>query len=70
MFLSIRHAPLMREAIAHTVFSKDTGEEIPRVVWANDETGRYRQHLLNADGLHYTDGKGNAASKFLPGILS
>lgn len=47
MFLSVRHKSMREEAGKYMVFNKDTKEEIPRVVWANDKTGRYRQYLLD-----------------------
>ena len=50
MFLSVRHKDLAREARRHVVINKDTGEKIPRVIWANDETGRYRQFLSDERG--------------------
>ncbi len=46
MFLSIRHMPMRRKALITEVIDLDTGEKIPRVLWANDETGRYRQQLI------------------------
>lgn len=50
MFLSIRHKPHRAEALKTEVFNKDTGKKIPRVIWANDETGRYRQLLVDENG--------------------
>jgi hypothetical protein len=50
MFLSARHKPMMKEAREVVVVNMDTGEKIPRVIWANDETGRYRQLLENQFG--------------------
>lgn len=50
MFLSVNHKPLMMESFNHIVINKDTGQEIPRVIWANDETGRYRQYLVDEKG--------------------
>ena len=32
------------------VMDADTGVEIPRVVWANDETGEYHQHVIDEHG--------------------
>lgn len=48
MFLSIRHMPMRRKALITEVIDLDTGEKIPRVLWANDETGRYRQQLIGS----------------------
>ena len=50
MFLSARHKPLRMEALKYSVVDKDTGKEIPNVIWANDETGRYRQELVDDTG--------------------
>ena len=50
MFLSVRQKTMRDEAILYEVINKDTGEKIPRVIWANDETGRYRQHLVDESG--------------------
>lgn len=50
MFLSVRHSAMVNEARKYRVVDRDTGKEIPRVVWANDETGRYRQLLIGDDG--------------------
>jgi len=53
-----------------SVINKDTGEKIPRVIWANDETGRYRQHLLDESGKRFIDRKtGRAASKIFKGNI-
>jgi hypothetical protein len=41
---------MAREAHQTVVINKDTGEKIPRVIWANDETGRYRQCLIDENG--------------------
>ena len=51
MFLSIRHKPLMAECNKYVTINKDTGERIPYVIWANDETGRYRQYLADQNGV-------------------
>jgi len=45
MFLSARHKPMAKEAMTCQLVDMNSGEKIPRVVWANDETGRYRQVL-------------------------
>lgn len=50
MFLSVRDEQLRIEARKYRVIDKDTGKEIPFVVWANDETGRYRQYLTDESG--------------------
>jgi hypothetical protein len=41
----------MKIARKTEVINKDTGEKIPRVIWANDETGRYRQILADENGI-------------------
>ena len=47
-----------RQARQCSVIDKNTGEEIPRVIWANDKTGRYRQHLIDSAGkLVHENGK-------------
>jgi len=69
MFLSANHRSTQREAMKHTIFNRDTGEEILRVVWANDKTGRYKQHLLNSEGIRYLDDNGNIASKTFKGNI-
>lgn len=69
MFLSVRHKPMAREAHRHEVIDLNTGEKIPKVVWANDETGRYRQHLTNEKGLYFLDEKGRVASKVFTGNI-
>ena len=50
MFLSVRDKSTMRLAFRAKVINKDTKEEIPRVIWANEETGRYRQILADGKG--------------------
>ena len=50
MFLSMRHKPHIPQARKTEVIDKNTGAEIPRVIWANDETGRYRQYLSDENG--------------------
>lgn len=50
MFLSVNcksHYPL---ALKAKVVDQDTGEDIKHVIWANDETGRYRQCLTDDKG--------------------
>jgi hypothetical protein len=70
MFLSIRHKPHMRDAIRCTVIDKDTGEPIPRVIWANDETGRYRQYLADDNGKVIVDlERGKVRSKIFTGNI-
>lgn len=49
-FLSVRHKPMLKQALNTIVIDLDTGENIPRVVWANDETGRFRQRLIDESG--------------------
>jgi len=41
---------MRKDAIGAKLINLDTGEEIRRVVWANDETGRYRQYLTDENG--------------------
>jgi len=61
---------MQREAIHHYVFDKDTNERIPRVIWANDETGRYRQHLSDENGNVIVDiEKGEIKSKIFTGNI-
>ena len=50
MFLSVRLKHLAKEAMRHTVVDKNTGKEIPRVIWADEKTGRYRQVQTDEDG--------------------
>jgi len=50
MFLSIRRKAMKEEALKSIVIDVYTGEKIPRVIWANDETGRYRQYLTDENG--------------------
>jgi hypothetical protein len=50
MFLSAHHKPMMREALNHKVFDAVTGKEILHVIWANDETGRYRKYITDENG--------------------
>lgn len=54
-FLSIRHRPHQREAIRTKVIDRNTGREIPRVIWANTDTGRYRQFMMDAVGQYIVD---------------
>lgn len=56
MFLSVRHKPVRKEAMMHEVINRDTGENIPKVVWANDETGRYRRFLTDENGMLIREG--------------
>jgi len=56
MFLSVRHKPMKAMANRCDVFHKDLGVRIPRVVWANDKTGRYRQHLVDEKGKVIIEG--------------
>lgn len=49
-FLSVRHEPTRRQAVHSKVIDLDTGESIPRVIWANDETGRFRQFITDETG--------------------
>lgn len=50
MFISAHYAPTRLLARRTHVINKDTGQEITRVIWSNDETGRYRQYLTNEKG--------------------
>jgi len=50
MFLSVRQKSMREEALNCFVIDSNTGEKIPRVVWANEETGRYRQRLIDESG--------------------
>ena len=70
MFLSIRHKPHFKEAREYKLFDKDTGDEIPHVIWANDETGRYRQYLADENGkLIFNRAKGEIVSKIFNGNI-
>lgn len=67
MFLSIRLHP---EARWYQVIDKKTGLPIPNVTWANEETGRYRQHLKGPDGKFIVDHKkGEVVSKIFKGNI-
>jgi len=68
MFLSVRHKPLQKEALRHFVINKDNDEEIPRVIWANDETGRYRQYLIDNAGKLIVE-NGEIKSKIFTGNI-
>lgn len=68
MFLSVRHKPMRYKAQMYEVFDFDTGEIIPRVIWANDETGRYRQYLLDENGKFILD-VDHAKSKIFTGNI-
>ena len=50
MFLSARDPKTHAEALHHKVVDLDTGKDIPRVIWADDETGEYEQILVDEDG--------------------
>lgn len=70
MFLSVRHKPTRYRAMNTTVIDKDTGEKIPRVIWANDETGRYRQYLVDENGKYIVDyKKGEILSRIFKGNI-
>ncbi|MEN6473767.1 MAG: hypothetical protein ABFD81_07130 [Syntrophaceae bacterium] len=69
MFLSVLHKPLHQEALRHEVIDLNTGKPIPRVVWANDETGRYRQNLIDEEGRRFLDTRGRIASKIFTGNI-
>lgn len=70
MFLSIRHKPHLAAALKIEVINRDTGEKIPRVIWANDETGRYRQLLADENGIILANTKRTAAlSKIFTGNI-
>ena len=56
MFLSMHHKPMVAEAKQHEVIDKDTGEKIPYVIWANDETGCYRRYLTDENGMFIIEG--------------
>lgn len=70
MFLSVRHKPMQKEAINSFVINTETGEKIPRVIWANDETGRYRQRLVDDSGkLLLSDNRDRIQSKIFTGNI-
>ena len=59
-FLSVRQKSMQKEAWRHKVIDKCTGEEIKRVIWANDDTGRYRQYLADVNGKLVINKAGDA----------
>jgi len=70
MFLSVRQKAMKEEAYRSVLINRDTGEQIPRVIWANDETGRYRQHLVDEKGKYIIDHeKGCLKSKIFKGNI-
>lgn len=71
MFLSAVDRKTRHEARKYVVIDKDTGERIPRVIWVNEETGRYRQYLLDEKGFKHFDPKtGKVATKFSRATLN
>jgi hypothetical protein len=68
MFLSVRHKPHQKEAVHTAVYDRDTGEKIPRVVWADDIKGRYRQCLVDAEGKFIVE-CGRVKSKIFKGNI-
>jgi len=68
MFLSIRNKETFRQALNTKVFDKKTGEEIPGVIWANEETGRFRQFLADETGAFILEG-GHVKSKIFKGNI-
>ena len=68
MFLSVRHKPIQKEALLHYVVDRKTGERIPMVIWANDETGAYRQILTDDTGRIIIEGD-HAKSKIFRGEI-
>lgn len=69
MFLSILDESTMTEALRHEVIDKNTGHPIPLVIWANDETGEYRQYLLDENEALFLDEKEHVASKIFTGNI-
>jgi|GEM_PF-1445850 len=70
MFLSVRDQKTMREARKYVVIDKDTGEPIPRVIWANEETGFYCQYVLNGKDEKFIDPvTGEVAETILKGNI-
>ena len=70
MFLSSRHNPDGRNARRCTVINRDTGQKIPHVIRANDETGRYRQYLTDENGRYVLDmARGTVKSKIFTGNI-
>jgi hypothetical protein len=43
---------MREEAHNSSLIDLNTGKKIPRVIWANDETGRYRQILVDENGKY------------------
>ncbi len=54
MYLDINKHP---EARNYRVFNLDNGNEIPRVIWADDTRGRFRQHRVSKNGRLLADWK-------------
>jgi len=55
MFASVRSPEFKKRTWEYKAINKDTGESIPRVIWANDTTGRYRQYLVGEYGALIPD---------------
>jgi len=48
MYQNIRTNP--QEAKQYRVFDKDTGKEITKIIWADDERGRFRRYRTDKKG--------------------
>jgi hypothetical protein len=61
MFLDARDPKTHGQAMLHKVINLDTGEDIPRVIWADDETGEYEQVLTDENGRTLMNESGDKA---------
>lgn len=69
-FLSAHHKPMREQVMQTEVIDLTTGEKIPRVIWANDETGRYRKILTDDTGKILVDYcKNRVMSKIFTGQI-
>ena len=69
MFLSINIKETFKQALNTKVFDRKTGEEIPKVIWANEETGRYRKYLTDESGSIILDTFDRVKSKIFTGDI-
>lgn len=70
MFLSAHDKKTKMLAQKAEVIDKNTGEKIPKVIWANDKTGRYRRYLTDENGSLIIDHeKGELMSKIFTGDI-
>lgn len=59
MFQDIRQPYKYPEAKHYKVIDLDTGEDIPRVIWADDVTGQYEQVVADESGRIFLDDEGD-----------